>query len=190
MPIIESYAAIIALIGQFKAERGAMEQAGFNEFMEWLVKSNHQEMKSLLELNAKATIGIKAILNQDREKVFEYLERIDNAIASFASNFDGFNDLAAAIKPNAALSDQAISILRQFEESGASRALELRTFDGSEYIFLDISGQITIEDHRFAHDDFNTLIDLGLLRHEYNNKGDNLYLYTRLASSLIARLGS
>lgn len=190
MAIIESYAAIVALIGQFKSERGASEQASFNEFMRWLSETNHQEIKNLLELNTKATIGIKSILNQDREIIFSYLERIDNAIASFSSSFDGFSELAAGIKPNAALSEQAISILRQFETSGASRALETRTFDGTDYIFLDASGQIEIKDERFASDDFSTLTELGLFRHEYNSRGENVFLFTRLASSLIAELGS
>lgn len=191
MAIIESYAAIVALIGQFRAERGASEQAGFNEFMAWLAKANHQELKELLELNTKAMIGVKAILNQDREVILEYLERIDNAIAAFSSNFEGFSELAAGIKPNSTLSEQAISILRQFEKAEASKALELKIMAGSQYCLLDGTGNyLEIEDPRFAEDDFNTLVGLGLLRHEYNSKGDNLYLFTRQASSLVKKLGS
>lgn len=191
MAIIESYIAIIGLLGQFRSELGATEQAGFNEFMTWLAKENHQEIKELLELNTKATIGVKAILNQDREIILQYLERIDGAVAAFSSNFDGFNDLAASIKPDSILSEQAVSILRQFEEAKASKVLEIKTPDGNEYLFLDDArGSIEIEDHRFVEDDFTTLVELGLLRHDYNSSGNNLYLFTRQASSLVKKLGS
>lgn len=190
MPIVESFASIVGLIGQFRSERGALEQSDFNSFIEWLVKYNHEEIKDLLTLNAKATIGVKSILNQDRAVILSHLERIDIALASFSSNFDGFNDLAAGIRPSALISEQALSILRQFEKSGASKALEIETMAETFYQFLDGTNDgIEINDPRFAEDDFKSLVELGLLRHDINGSGSNLFIYTRRAALLVAESG-
>ena len=187
MPIAESFAAIVALIGQFRSEKGSQEQASYNEFMEWLTKINHEEIKELLLLNTKATIGIKAILNQDRDTVLTQLERIDEALASFSSKFDGFSDLAIALRPSSSLSDQAISILVQFENAGASKALEMKIHGGCLYQFLDgPGGQIEVHEQRFIEDDFEILVALGLLRHSRNSKGSNLYSITRQGASLVS----
>jgi hypothetical protein len=189
MPVAESFAAIVALIGQFRSEKASQEQAGFGEFMEWLTKINHEEIKELLLLNTKATIGIKAILNQDRNIVLDQLQRIDGALASFSSKFEGFSDLATALKPSSSLSKQAISILVQFEKSKASKALEMKILGGCLYQFLDgEGGQIDIDEQRFVEDDFKTLVELGLLRHDYNSKGSNLYIFTRQGASLVSEL--
>lgn len=189
MPVAESFAAIVALIGQFRSEKASQEQAGFGEFMEWLTKINHEEIKDLLLLNTKATIGIKAILNQDRNIVLDQLQRIDGALASFSSKFDGFSDLATALKPSSSLSKQAISILIQFENSKASKALEMKMLGGCLYQFLDgEGGQIDIDEQRFVEDDFKTLVELGLLRHDYNSKDSNLYIFTRQGASLVSEV--
>jgi hypothetical protein len=187
MPIIESFATIVALLGQFKSEKGAAELSDFNDFMDWLIKTNHQEIKDLLTINTKATIGIKAILNQDREILFAHLDKIDKALASFSSGIEGFSDLAFGIKPNSCISEQALEILKQFDKSGASKVLEHKSQGGSIYFYLDgPGGSMEISDPRFAEDDFNTLMKLGLLRHDFNSKGANMYLYTRLAASLVS----
>lgn len=187
MPIVESFATIVALIGQFKSERNASDQADFNAFTEWLISTNHEEIKNLLLLNTKATIGIKAILNQDREVLLDSLKRIDMALTAFASSVDGFNQLAEAINPDASISEQALSILKQFDRSNASRALTIQTGIGNIYQFIDGDiNPIEIDEQRFAEDDFQTLVDYGLLRQDFNGSGDPIYVYTRRAAMLIS----
>jgi len=44
---------------------------------------------------------------------------------------------------------------------------------------------MNISDHRFLEDDLKTLVELGLLRHDLNGKGQNLYIFTRSASELV-----
>lgn len=186
MAIVESFAGIVSLIGQYRAEKGAAEQSDFNEFIEWLVKVNHQEIKELLLINAKAAIGVKAILSQDRKIMFKYLERMDQALMAFTTNADGFRDLAIGIKPNSVLSEQALSILMQFESSGATKVYESYDADGVCYTFIDGScGNVTITESRFIEDDFNTLSELGLLRLERQSEGRAFYSITRAAISLV-----
>ncbi len=185
MALAESFATIVGLISQFRSERDSVEQSDINDFMIWLEQSNFQEIKNLLEQNAKTTTYIKSILNQDRDVLKQQLERIDAALIAFASSIEGFSELAKSISPNSVLSDQAIDILRQFEESGASKMSEMRVMGGSLYQYVETDGNLDYSDTRFIEDDLNTLVDYGLLRHEHNSQGSNVYIYTRVASDLV-----
>jgi hypothetical protein len=181
-----AFATIVSLIGQFRSEHSSQEQVDFNEFLEWLVKTQHDDIKALLETNTQAMIGIKAILNEDRDVILTKLESIDNALSSFSFGISGFSDLAEAINPNVQLSDQAISLLCQLEDSGGSKILEGHYTSGMALHILDGKvPQIEISDPRFIEDDLRTLSELGLLRHRLNDSGSNLYVYTRQASELI-----
>jgi len=184
--LAESFATIVGLLNQYRSEKGSQSQLEYNDFMEWLAKANHTETKGLLELNTNATIYIKSLLNQDHKIFKEKLDKIDKAITAFASTIDGFDALAQSINPDAALSPQAISILQQFQESGATKVLELKMMGGTQYMFLETSGSLDIEEPRFVEDDLQILLELGLLRHDYNGKGENLYIFTRAASNLVA----
>ena len=186
--IATSFASIVSLIGQYRSERGAKEKADFNEFIQWLQETQHQDLKELLEINTKATISIKALLNEDRELLLAKIDDLDSALASYASKFEGFSELASAIKPEVVLSAQALSILRQFEASGGSKMIQLKSLGPVQYLFLDGNGQLEIDEPRFIEDDINTLIELGLLRQDYNRKGGSLYVYTRAASKLVASI--
>ena len=183
--IAESFATIVSLIGQYRAEKGAQTQLEYNDFMEWLTKTNHSEVKNLLELTTDATIYIKALLNQDHKIFKEKLDKIDAAVATFASTIEGFGSLAKVLNPNAVISEQAINILEQFQTSGASKILEIQMLSGPEYIFSDGDGSLEVKEKRFLEDDLQTLIEYGLLRHEYTSNGQNLYIFTRTASSLV-----
>lgn len=188
--IAESFATVVGLLGQYRSEKGAQSQLEYNDFMEWLSKANHTEVKGLLELNTSATIYIKALLNQDHEIFKQKLEKIDSALTAFASTVEGFSELAQAVNPDALLSEQAVSILEQIQESGATKVIELKMMGGTEYIFIETSGNIEITEPRFVEDDLKTLVEYGLLRHDYNSKGDNLYISTRAASRLVCENNS
>lgn len=167
-----------------------MEQVQFNDFMQWLTESQHEAVAKILELNTKATIGIKALLQQDREEFMHRLEKIDNAMSSFASAFDGFSEIAKGLKPETVLSDQALKILRRFKEVGASRLLDAGSGSGPLYLFTDGtpgSGPLEVLEEQFIQDDFAVLVDLGLLRTDYNSKGDTVYVYTRAAAEIASQ---
>ena len=183
--LASSFATIVSLLGQFRSERSAESQAGFNEFNQWLNETQHQDLKKLLELNTSATISIKALLNQDKDILLDRINKLDNALASYASSLEGFSELAGAINPEAVLSSQALDVLRQFEESSASKLTRLKTTGSIRFLFLDANEELEIEEPRFIEDDLSTLVDLGLLRKDHNSNGDTLYVYTRAASRLV-----
>lgn len=186
-----SFASIVSLLGQYCSDHGAKEQTDFNDFIKWLQETQHQDLKELLEINTKATIGIKALLNEGRELLLEKINNLDNALAAYASILEGFSDLASAINPEVVLSSQALSILRQFETSGGSTMIQHKKIGGPiGFLFLDGNGQLEIEEPRFIEDDINILVELGLLRHDYNSNGESLYVYTRVASKLVTSINN
>jgi hypothetical protein len=114
---------------------------------------------------------------------------LDGALAAFATNIRGFAQVAEALNPDAVLSKQAVSILQQFEKGGSSKILESQTMGPPSYMFLDgNSGELEFNEEQFIEDDLLTLVDLGLLRSDYNSKGIKMFRYTRTASNLLREL--
>ena len=184
--MIIEFATIVGLLGQYNSQKGGRNQLEYNDFMQWLAEANHAEVKSLLEINTDATIYIKALLNQDHKIFQRKLDKIEAAITAFASTIDGFDSLAKAINPGSVLSEQAIGILRQLHQSGASKVLEVKLMGGTKYIFVEKNGFLDISEPTFVEDDLRTLFEYGLLRHDFNSKGDNLYIITRAAARLVS----
>lgn len=178
-----SFSTIISLLGLYKTETRIIEEDEFKDFMLWLTKTNHSEVKEFLEVNTQATIGIKALLNQDREHLFQKLESLDELISSIGSKIDGFNEITAAIHPNAEISDQAVSILKQLLGSEGSKFLKSEALGiKPQFLILDgKGGNIEYDEPQFIDDDINTLIDIGLLKVDYNNRGNRLFVITRAA---------
>lgn len=182
-----AFATIVGLIGQFRGERASSEeQSSFEEFREWLEDTQRSDINNLIDQQDKMIEGIKIILAEEREIFIEKLETINNALITYSSNIEGFSQIAESINPNLSLSDQAISVLTQFEEAEASKVLENLDQSGVNLIFIDgKGGVIEITEQRFLEDDISKLVNLGLLLHRYNSNGKNLYTYTREASSLV-----
>lgn len=181
-----TFSTVVSLVSQFRSERGADAQSDFNEFLEWLVTNQHEGLKTLIEGNAQTTIGIKVLLQEQHDELKQRLDSLDAALAAYASALPGFADISGALRPDAVLSQQALSILKQFDESGASKVLGV--FDTGRPALLCISSarrQIEIDDVRFLEDDLATLVELGLLRHDFTDSGKDLYIFTRAASNLV-----
>lgn len=181
-----AFATLVSLIGQFRSERAGAKQADFNEFMAWLVETNHDELKHLVEQNSRTVIGIKALLNEQYDAFSRKLEILDNTLATYASSLSGFSELTDALRSGAKLSEQALSILRQIESSGASKVIESQTHAGISLIYIGAQGAVEIDEPRFLEDDLNTLVDLQLLRPSIGSNGSNLYIFTRAASELVS----
>ncbi len=186
MDEISAFATIVGLLGQFSAERSFKGQLEFNDFLEWLVKANHTEVKKRIEENTVATLQIQELLRQDHKKFQDQLHKLNDAITAYASGIAGFDKLADSINPNSVLSKQAISILHQIQKSGATKIMEIRMHGGTDYIYAETDGGLEIEEERFVEDDLKTLVEKGLLRHEFNSKGENIYVFTRAASRLVS----
>ncbi|MCI8210780.1 hypothetical protein AUC61_14675 [Pseudomonas sp. S25] len=184
MTLSSAFTSVVGLIGQFKSGRDAASGSDFNDFMTWLVKSNHHEIKSMIEANHTTTIGIKAVLGQQSSELTAVLGRLDDMLTAFASTFAGFSDIGAGLNPSSVISDQALDILRQFESLGASTAIEIK-LSGHTLLQAASGGNIKYEDARFLEDDLRTLARLGLLELDRNKSGNRVFHYTRAASALV-----
>lgn len=51
--MVAEFATVVGLISQFRSERAGQAQADFNEFITWLMETNHSELKANLELNTR-----------------------------------------------------------------------------------------------------------------------------------------
>jgi hypothetical protein len=182
-----AFATIVSLLGNFSAERRSTASASFEEFMEWATKNNHQEVLDRIGQNSTTILSIKALLNEGHDELATRLQRLDASLAQLATGFNGFRELALAVYPGTELSDQALSIVEQFVDSGASKVLVSHYIDGATVLHMVMggSGQISYNEPRLIEDDLNTLVQFGLLRMEYNSKDDPLYLITRNAIKFV-----
>lgn len=188
MSAATSFATIISLLADFVAHRGANQGRSFDEFMAWLSEQRHDEIKSLLELNTTTTIGIKALLGENQREILDRLQSLDRSMASFAAGFDAYRGLAQAAHPTAVLSEQAVSLLEQFHDSGASKILEVQYFEGTKSLLIvdgPADGELTISDPRFLEDDLTSLVELGLLGLDQNGRGDRLFSFRRAAARFV-----
>ena len=182
-----TFATIVGLIGNFSAEKRNAASATYEEFMEWLAKSNHDELVKLISEGNATSIGIKALFNESQEELISRLQNLDASIAQLATGFEGFRDIALSIYPDSELSEQAISVIEQFCDSGAIK-VNSTSYIGGELkltIVEGSSGNISYTDRRFIEDDLNTLVHIGLLRMDFTKGGIPLYLITRNAIRFI-----
>ncbi|MES5815361.1 hypothetical protein [Pseudoxanthomonas sp. Soil82] len=186
-----AFATIISLLADFVAHRGAADGKSFDEFMAWLSEQRHDEIKALLEQSTSTTISIKALLGESQREILDRLQSLDRSMASFAAGFDVYRDLAHAVHPASALSAQAISLLQQFHDSGASKILAIQSLDGTKSLPI-VDGpsddELKITEPRFLDDDLSTLVELGLLGLDHNGKGERLYSLRRSAVRLVENL--
>ncbi|HVI59378.1 MAG TPA: hypothetical protein VM619_11000 [Luteimonas sp.] len=188
MSAATTFATIVSLLADFVAHRGAAEDNSFEEFMAWLSEQRHEEIKTLLEQNTSTTTGIKALLGESQREILDRLQSLDRSMASFAAGFDAYRGLAQAAHPTSVLSAQAVSLLQQFHDSGASKILSVQYLDGSRTLAIvdgPTNGELKITDARFLDDDLSTLVELGLLGLDRNGRGEHLYLYRRAAASFV-----
>jgi hypothetical protein len=185
-----TFATLVSLFSDFLNERKEVSSDDYKKFLEWLSENRHDEIKKLLEQNQATVTSIKVILNSQSSVILEKLRQVDNKLCSLLSTDNLFKSLVISIKPYSALSEQAVSFLRQIESAKASRVLQFNMMGELNYIFIDGVGEnLEIMEPRFITDDLEQLLELGLLRLEHNSKGESIYVYTRLASSLVKEMG-
>ena len=127
---------------------------------------------------------IDSLLKQNHELILTKLNKIDDILAFLLSHFKGLQGIVQLLKPNSQLSDQAISILRQFVNSNSDEFGII--INEREYcLMLTSGGSMDVEDQRFLKDDLNTLVELGFLHPRIWSKGSQFYGITRNADRFI-----
>ena len=190
MEPLTTFSVLVGLFSLFRSERSGNKQSDRNDFLIWLEKSNHIELKSLLENNTRASEQLEILMKEDMSVIQSQLEKMNIVLSSIATEFRGFAELALAVNSDAILSEQSKSILIQFVASKGLKLLEVHANELTLLILDGKGGHIIIDDHRFVIDDLSTLVELGLLRLEHNSRGENLYIITRAASEFVKSMDS
>ena len=181
-----TFATIVSLIADFIAHRQADEAKDADSFMAWLSEQRHDEIRRLLESNAKTVVSVKAMLSETRKEILGRLANLDKSFAAIASGVGPFRMIAGAVHPNSLLSEQAISVLVQFYNSGASSMLEIKMMNGIQLAFLDGGGGgAKYTEPRFIEDDLNALLKYELLALAHSGKGERVFKFTRRAAKMI-----
>mgnify|MGYP003136383373 CR=1 FL=1 len=180
-----TFATLVGLLSSFRAERGSSEKADYDEFILWLGDKRHKELVQEIQSNHLLGHGIKLLLSEKHDEVMAKLAAIESTMAAVAANIGGLREISEAILPDAGLSSQAFSIIKQLSNSGGSFFLELKMAGGVIYQIMDASGQIDFDEPRFIEDDLQQLCNTGLLIPDYNSKGNRLFKLTRSAVKLV-----
>jgi hypothetical protein len=186
---VTAFATIVGLLGTFKAERRASSDDDYRDFMEWLGEKRHDDLIKAIHSNQELAAALTTFLESGHEEVMAKLSGLDRSLLELASQIDGVQQLAHAIAPQAELSSQAFSILKQLNDSGGSVFLEMKMLGGTLYQIMDTSAQLEIEEPRFVEDDLEKLCRLGLLLQDYNNKGGRLFRITRASVRYVENAG-
>lgn len=187
LTIVSSFATIVGLIGQFRSERKSQVTQDISEFIQWLKEHGFDELSHKVKSNTDLNSGINELLQVRTDDILSRLQRLDEMFASMAGRIEHFTALSAFLRPQASLSDQAVSILKQMDELQTSKILKSGVLDQSGPIIfsLDTQGQLEYSDSRFIEDDLKTLVEHGLLRLDYTNKGEEKFIFTRLADRFL-----
>lgn len=183
--MIAEFAQIVGLLAAFNSGRRTKRVAELSEFLTWLVDHDHEDIKNAIESNHATTISIKAFMNLGFQEVSEKLDYISGQTAMLSSLLEGADHLARAYVPNN-LSNQAIELLALMDEHEAEYFLESREIGaGPLRLVLSRGPNFICPETRFFRDDVEILLWLGLLRLDYNPKGEPMYYITRAASQLV-----
>ena len=121
----------------------------------------------------------------------ERFNQLEDMIGMVASGFDEFRNIAIAINPAVELSKQALSILKQFVESGGGSMMTIKHLQG---VLLRTNNgcNITFNEPKYLEDDLATLCNLRLISfngHLPKGAGET-YRINRLAEKFISKLNS
>jgi hypothetical protein len=184
--------SLVSLLSDYAGRQDAKETKSYGDFMLWLSENHHDELRGLMEQQVETSVSIKALLNESHEKISAKLQKLDSTFAAFvaSSGLEHFAALAESTHPGAGLSAQAISLLEQFSDSGATSVLEFSSLAGVGLAVADGPGnyQFNVSDLRFLQDDLSSLVEAGFLDLNYNQVGQRLFVIRRRGAQFVERL--
>lgn len=188
MPIEASsiLATLVGLICNWKQERGAQATDRFQDFMVWLSHHHFDGLSERIYASDELQRELSALLHQDLSVITSKLDTITGVIAGVADKIDYLSQVGKAIGANTeALSDQAIEVLKVFDQLGASRMV---VFDHQPVcLFLPVQKAVSFSDGRFLETDVSALAVMGFIELvDHNKSGNPIFGITRAGSAFAA----
>lgn len=192
MELTATLSTMLGLLAQFVQERragkDAQHQATIQEYTEWLRRREHADAVGLLESNKGLMMAVQHMLNAGHDELLERFDRLESMLNLFLGSTAEWGELVKSIDPKAGLSDQAIDILRWFDDTGTSTAIRADTRKGAFLVSDGEGGNYDPSEPRFFADDMATFVNLGLLILGYGPDGSSNYTITRSAVEFVKSL--
>lgn len=178
-----SFATIVGLLSNFKTERSGTK---LDDFIEWLKEKHHEDIARSITQNQSLSSQLQSVLALNHQELVQRLDSLDQVLSSVAAHVETFSSLATTIRPSSVLSEQAITVVKQFVASGAKEFWQTQYLGdtGPKFILMGVSGNLDVAEPRFIEDDLNTLVELGILRLKYGSNGTKQFVITRQAVAL------
>ena len=177
-------ATIVQLVGMFKQEHQDAKDANHQKFIEWLQYHRHEDVKNIICNTAVIQAEVTNLLRQDTATILAKLEVMNSTLATLASRIDGFQGLSKSLMPDAELSEQAISILRQAVASTSTTFVYEE--DAASGFFEDQGDSLTFSEPKFVSDDMNILERCGLIsQRDGGSDAFKIYGITRAGTKYI-----
>jgi DNA-binding phage protein len=157
-----------------------------DEFKKWLEIHNHNQMVEILNNENQIANYLANLIADKNEDLKKQLADINQMVASILANTKTFAPVASMMNIQSNLSEQAVSILKQFVESGGHDMTPAHTLSERSYILNN--GELKYSEERFLDDDLHTLVALGFIREQFDKNGDISYIITRNAVKFIESL--
>jgi hypothetical protein len=188
LTLANTFATVVQLVGMFKQERKDSQEVDDRRFIEWLEYHHHDEVKTLICSTAALQAEVTNLLRQDNAVILSKLDSINSTLAKMLSQVEGFKGISKILLPNAELSDQAISLLRQLVAS-KSRNLIYGEVPNGAILQPDDGEPFTYSDELFLSDDIDSLVECGFLTpRESSSDLTKIYGITRAGANYVRQL--
>lgn len=189
MPLIEAstiLATLVGLICNWKQERGAQATDRFQDFMVWLSHHHFESLRARIYASEELQRELTALLQQDFAVLGTKMDVITGAISAVADKIDSLSQVGRAIGIDGeALSEQAVEVLKVFDQLGARRMV---VFDHEPVcLFLFCQKAVKFSDGRFLETDVTALASMGFIELvDQNRSGNPIFGITRTGSAFAA----
>lgn len=189
MPLIEAstiLATLVGLICNWKQERGAQATDRFQDFMVWLSHHHFESLRERIYASEELQRELTALLQQDFAVLGTKMDVITGAISAVADKIDSLSQVGRAIGIDGeALSEQAVEVLKVFDQLGARRMV---VFDHEPVcLFLFCQKAVKFSDGRFLETDVTALASMGFIELvDQNRSGNPIFGITRTGSAFAA----
>lgn len=179
MEPVAALVSIVSLVRIYKQEHADGKRAGDQAVIEWLEYHRHEELKNLIVNTTVLRAEVEKVLAADHTVMLQKLDDIQTVVATLLSRVDEFRGLSLAVAPDAQISEQAVSVLRQFVHSDPE-TLHYQSLGAGQFLLQPDNGEpFGVTELRFLKNDLEQLVTLGLLSVDYNPQGSSLFGLTR-----------
>jgi predicted NBD/HSP70 family sugar kinase len=176
-----SFATVVGLLANYKAERSG---ATLDEFMEWMREHHQDALATSIDQNQRLRQALSLVLATNHDELVVRLHLITAQLSEIAGRVEGFRELASVMGNPSSLSPQAMSVLRQIANSSAKFVMQQKAYGGTRYLLMDGgTGDIEVPEPRYIDEDFEALASAGYLRVEFTSKGTPKYKITRAGTN-------